>query len=233
MSPTLMTGATEATSWDWAESLATLGIGLLLGVVTGYVLPIFLKRRDSAQIERDVYRELNAVAADVIGAVSVEPHGVTNKDRWVTRLNGLADRHKVRPDDVGMIVRGIAYKIEDSPFDHNVDDVIYCCDHVVLDLTLLSRELLPSVQRTEGWPVRRFQETAEQLEVAAWKLVVGKDLDVGEAPPRPIGASSARVDRADVEGESAKAARWYAEWKRGAKNLPPGCVMSMWIQSGH
>lgn len=214
---------------DWLKETITFGSGLLLGSMSGFVWPrlrdkIAAKKDRRAKAERkaQILKDLDAIASDVMAAVQVKPHGVQNKDKWVSRLQQFATQY----DDVlGLIagyVKRISYKIEDSTFDHaSLGTPPYCCDQVEEDLAFLKLCILPIVAKALGWDLGMIEKEEKRLLEKAW-------VNFHEiVPPRlPPGARWDMTDeelqrafegwdaeKANAEYRTQQVNQWHAEWK--------------------
>jgi hypothetical protein len=214
---------------DWLNAAITFVSGLLLGFMSGFVWPqlrekISERRDRKIKAERKVriLKDLDAIASDVMAAVQLEPHGVQNKDKWVSRLQQFATEYDDVLGPIAGYVKRISYKIEDSTFDHaSLGNPPYCCDQVEEDLALLKLCILPIVAKELGWNSEILEKEEKRLLEKIW-------INFQETPIAPLPASL-RADMTEEELRQAfagydaektyeeyKAQRlnqWYAEWK--------------------
>jgi hypothetical protein len=187
---------------DWWKEAVTFGAGLLLGAMSGFVWPLLRERisdsknrRVRAQRRAQVLKELDLIAAEVMAAVQTEPHGVQNKDKWVSRLKEFATQYDDVLGPIAGYVKRISYKIDDSTFDHSTPSYPpYCCDEVEEDLALLKLCILPIFAESLAWDSQRVENEEKQLLEKVW--INFQEIDFLLPDQR----------RKDLE-------QWYTEWK--------------------
>lgn len=214
---------------DWLKETITFGSGLLLGFVSGFVWPrlrdkISERKDRSAKAERKarVLKDLDAIASDVMAAVQVQPHGVQNKDKWVSRLQLFAKEYNDILGPLAGYVRRISYKIEDSTFDHEtLTNPAYCCDEVEVDLALLKLCILPTVAREFGWDSGTSEREEKRLLEKIWINV--QEVGLAVYPPgfhidmtheeQQQALAGWNFEKAAEEKKVQQLNQWYAKWK--------------------
>lgn len=135
-----------------------------------------------------------------MAAVQVKPHGVQNKDKWVSRLQQFAKQYDDVLGPIAGYVNRISYKIEDSTFDHEtLGNPPYCCDQVEEDLALLKLCILPVVAKELDWDSGTIEREEKQLLEKIW-------LNFQEVFLSPSGMPMKEYQVQQVN-------QWYAEWK--------------------
>jgi len=184
------------------KEVITFGSGLLLGFLSGFVWPRLRDRisarkdrRAKAERKARILKDLDAIASDVMTAVQVEPHGVQNKDKWVSRLQEFAKQYDAILGPLAGYVRRISYKVEDSTFDHEtLGSPPYCCDEVEVDLALLKLCVLPTVAREFGWDSGTIEKEERRLLERIW-------------------INAQEISFASEEEKAQQLNRLHAEWK--------------------
>jgi hypothetical protein len=214
---------------DWSKEAITFGSGLLLGVMSGFVWPrlrdkISERKDHKAKTERKarILKDLDAISSDVMAAVQAEPHGVQNKDKWVSRLQQFATQYDDVLGPIAGYVKRISYKIEDSTFDHaSLGNPPYCCDQVEEDMAFLKLCILPIVAKELDWDSGTIEKEEKRLLEKIW--VNFQEISFA---PLPLGTHAGMTDEelrqaytgydAEKAAEEYKAQQlnqWHAEWK--------------------
>jgi hypothetical protein len=189
------------TAMDSLKEAITFGSGLLLGFMSGFVWPRLRDkiserkdRRAKAERKARILKDLDAIASDVMAAVQAQPHGVQNKDKWVSRLQQFATQYDDVLGPITGYVKRISYKIEDSTFDHaSLGNPPYCCDQVEVNLALLKLCILPIVGKEFAWNSEIIEKEEKQLLEKIW-------VNFQEISP------PAHLDHPNPE-------KWYEEYK--------------------
>jgi hypothetical protein len=163
---------------DWIQEVVRFASGFILGIFSGLMWPLLREKvaerkekKEMKERKRQVLQHLDDISSDIMGAVRVEPHGVQNKDKWVARLQDFAKQYDELIGPLAGSVKRIAYKIEDSTFDHeNLGDPPYCCDEVAVDLALLRLCILPLVAEERGWDAKTVEAKEREHLRNIWSI---------------------------------------------------------------
>lgn len=218
---------------EWMKETITFVSGLLLGFISAFVWPLLRdklserkKRKAKAERKTGILKDLDAIASDIMAAVQAEPHGVQNKDKWVSRLQQFATQYDDIIGPIGGCVKRISYKIEDSTFDHQtLGNPPYCCDQVEEDLALLKLCILPFVAGGLGWDSKAVEREEKQLLEKVWRNF--QEIVMAPMPPIDRHANMTEeelaekmvnayanydVDKATEEYVAKHVNQWHAEW---------------------
>jgi len=210
---------------DWLKEAITFGLGFMSGFVWPRLRDKISERKDrKAKAERKarILKDLDVIASDVMAAVQVQPHGVQNKDKWVSRLQQFATQYDDVLGPIAGYVKCISYKIEDSTFDHaSLGSPPYCCDQVEEDLAFLKLCILPIVAKELGWDLGTIEKEEKQLLEKIW--VNFQEIVMPPSPPGThAGMTEEELQQAYTGYDAKKAAeeykaqhlnQWHAEWK--------------------
>lgn len=149
-----------------SDEIVKIAGGVILGVFTVILYPIIKDKLNvlitKKQESPRVLFEIEDISKEIKSAISYQPHKVHNKAAWVTRLNNYADGNKDNLDELQHTIKKIAWRIEDSNFDHDPNNIVYCCDELKIDLTLLQFALLEKKLKQQGMSEQKI--TSEELE---------------------------------------------------------------------
>jgi len=126
---------------DGLQELIKFVASFVLGAFSGLLWPWLRDRAKSRKeaADRDrrkvaVLTHVDDISSEILQAVSVEPHGVTNKANWVKRLNELASKNRDwLGDRLSFAIEKLAWRIEDNTFSHEHGKPLYCCDQLSTD----------------------------------------------------------------------------------------------------
>jgi hypothetical protein len=150
----------------------------LVLVVLGAALAVAGERalqsgKDRKQ-RRDALRRLNSMADDVRRSVA-HGHDFHNKSDWSTELNDLANEDRSWLGGLYEPLKRISWEIRDRSFNHKSADASeYCCDELILDLTLLQLKILPQIPLRRSVREKAAQHLAHDV-LVCWHGVMPSD----------------------------------------------------------
>ena len=121
-------------------------IGLLfLGAIIAFVADRLSEQYKQRKQKRDTLERLENMLATIKQAVD-HGHDFNNKSDWYAELDSLANKDRDWLGPFYEPLKRIAWRIRDQSFDHSMPDAAdYCCDELIVDLTLLQLKLLPLI----------------------------------------------------------------------------------------
>jgi len=123
------------------QDIVLVILGALLALVSGRLLEHY-KERKQRQV---AFQRLDSMLLAVRQAVAHD-HNFKNKADWYKELDDLAKVDRAWLGQLYEPIKQIAWRVRDQSFDHDKADAAeYCCDELIMDLSLLQLKLLPLI----------------------------------------------------------------------------------------
>ena len=194
-----------ASEFNWAQTISSF----ILGGVTGLLWPYVKDKIHETKQLKLALEEMHELFVEIEEAVAHVPHIISNKDKWVKRLEDCASRNRESLGRLGIYISKIAFKLEDNKFSHDEGKPEYCCDELRKDLYLVKLVLVEKFNRKKHDETLEKQYLFRYMQVQSIKNSVQRWLD--------------------PENFQVRLDNYYNEWKKGTLKVENELAMAGYI----